>query len=175
MTDETMEQVHEDVRELALTYPQRPLHEILGRLADTQDTVFSLLEQRNRPTHSRQLYYAADALAWLPSEVAAAEDYAGQAVAAYRDPASPDWAFGDQAGSHSDLAVARIMAGELEGATEALSPVLDLPPAQRNNGIIRSVHHVHTALTRSGLASDSRELQEHIEVFSRVPVASLPQ
>ncbi|MFD0449336.1 hypothetical protein ACFQ10_54430 [Streptomyces indonesiensis] len=46
---------------------------------------------------ARQIYYAAEALSWLPSEVTAADDYARRAVDAYEDSSSPEWAFGDQA------------------------------------------------------------------------------
>jgi hypothetical protein len=123
----------------------------------------------------RQLYYAADALAWLPTRAGPAEDYSAQAVDAYADSTNPDWAFGDQAGSHCDLAIARIARGELDGAIEAVDPVLALPTDQRNNGIIKSALHVHTALIHSALASDSRELQERIEAFSRTPTQSLPR
>jgi tetratricopeptide (TPR) repeat protein len=311
MGDLTMEQVVEGVRDLALAYPARPLPEVLGPLVSTQDTIFGLLEQPQRPSHgrqlyflagvvgamlakashdmadptaaltqsrtaylcaeqadhhglrawisglqslvsywagrpheairyaqrgaefadragnttmvwvaanearawgrignndqalnalqraedawetvrpdeldelggvatfsrSRQLYYAADALAWMPDQAATAEDYSMQAVAAYADHTSPDWAFGDEAGSHSDLAIARIARGELEGATEAIRPVLELPAEQRIAGIIKSARHVHTALLRSPLAADSLNLQEQIEAFTRVPVRALP-
>jgi hypothetical protein len=88
---------------------------------------------------SRTLYYAADALAWLPSEAERAEDYSARAVDAYANRNDPARAFGDQAGSHADLAIAHVARRELEGAAEALAPVLDLPPEQRINGIIHSV------------------------------------
>lgn len=126
-------------------------------------------------SRARQLYYAADALAWIPDQAALAERYSTQAVDAYADPTSPDWAFGDQAGSHSDLAIARIARGEFEGATEAIAPVLDLPVERRIGGIIKSAQHVHVALTQSRTASDSVELQEKIEQFTRVPVQTLPR
>lgn len=122
---------------------------------------------------TRHLYYAADALAWLPDEAAAAEDYSHRAVQAYADPSNPDWAFGDQAGAHSDLAISRILQGELEGASEAVSPVLDLPAEQRIGGIIKSVQHVYAALIKSPLASESTDLQERIETFTRTPVRML--
>jgi len=99
-------------------------------------------------------------------------------VAAYDDAegsGSPDWAFGDQAGSRADLAVARIAQGELEGASEALAPVLDLPPERRIRGIISSAQHVHDALRRAGLSEAFRDLQEEIEVFTRMPVKALPR
>jgi hypothetical protein len=48
-------------------------------------------------------------------------------------------AFGDAAGSRCDLAVARIALGEIEGAQEAVTPVLELPADQRIRGVISSV------------------------------------
>jgi hypothetical protein len=75
----------------------------------------------NRP---RTIYYAADALAWLPTETDQAFDFATRAVDAYADSNDPNWAFGDQAGSQSDLAIARIASRDIEGAADALAPVL---------------------------------------------------
>jgi len=128
-------------------------------------------------TRSRQLYYAADALAWLPTEAEAAEAYSAQAVGAYADDTRADWAFGDAAGSAADLAVARVYRGEVDGAAEALAPVLDLPPERRIRGIISSARHVRDALVRSGRAGDSAaaDLEEQIEVFTRTPVKALPR
>jgi tetratricopeptide (TPR) repeat protein len=127
-------------------------------------------------SRTRQLYYAADSLAWLTTESAGAEDYATQAVEAYADPANEDYAFGDQAGSYADLAIARIARAELEGATEAIAPVLALEPEKRNAGIIQSAQHVHSALVASPrLASSSRALQEQIEEFAHVTVRALPK
>lgn len=311
---ETLDQVADDVRHLCIAYPQQPLAAILGDLVSVQDTVFSLLEHRRRPEHSRQLfllggisagllakashdssdphsaltqartaylcaemcdhnglrawvrglqslvtywdgrsresaryaqegaeaarlagstagvwlavsearaqaalgnvpgalaaldtaerawettrpgdeldefggiatfsrprqlYYGADALSWLPSEADTAEDYSRRAVDAYADPAAADWAFGDSAGSSADLAVARIYRGELDGAAEAIAPVLDLPPEQRIRGIVSSARHVHDALRRAGQAADpaAAALQEQIEMFTRTPVKALP-
>jgi hypothetical protein len=122
---------------------------------------------------SRQLYYAADALTWLPGEVESAARYATEAVAAYRDTSSAEWAFGDQAGSHADLAMARIGGGDLEGAVEAVEPVLELPVDQRMNGIITSMTRVHKALGASPLSTEARDLQERIEMFTRTPLRSI--
>jgi hypothetical protein len=309
LSDETMEQVADDVRRLCVAYPQRPLATILGDMVTTQDTLFALLEHRQRPRHAsqlyllaglaggllakashdmadpqaamtlaraaylsadmadhdglrawirgleslitywdgrlresvryaqqgaeaarlsgstagvwlavsearawaalghaeaaraaisqaehawdattedgevdqmggvavfsraRQLYYAAEALSWLPSEAETAEDYSAQAVAAYSDESAPDWAFGDAAGSRSALAVARVNRGEIEGAAEALAPVLDLPQDKRIRGIISCARHVHKAVTLAGADnSAARGLQEEIEAFAATPV-----
>lgn len=123
---------------------------------------------------TRQLYYAADALVWLTDEAEQAETYANRAVAAYQDADSPDWAFGDQAGSHTNLAVTRILRAERDGAAEALQPVLDLPAELRINGIVNSARRVHEALRRSALGTDTTELQEQIEAFTRTPLPALP-
>jgi hypothetical protein len=126
---------------------------------------------------SRQLYYAAEGLAQVPSEAADAEQYASQAVEAYSDHDNPEWAFGDASGAHTDLAITRVTQGEIEGARDALAPVLELPADRRINGIIASVKHVHQAIRRSDRRADAdaRDLQEEIESFTRVPMQALTQ
>jgi len=312
MSDESMELIYDEVRDLARAYPTQPLPEILGNLAAGQDTVFNLLERPQRPTHtrqlyflgavlggmlakashdladprsaiaqsrtawfcaeqsdhdglrawvsglqslfsywarrphdsiryaqrgaiyaqrvgnttnvwlpasearawaalrnveqthaaidraerawdqvrpddldelggiatfsrSRQLYFAADALSWLTEAAPKTDRYAHQAVEAYADPRHPDWAFGDAAGSRSDLAIARIRNGEIEGAADALAPVLELGTAQRINGIIQSVNRVHQALNDIPDSVTARELQELIESYTRTPVCGSPR
>lgn len=314
LTAETIEQVYDDVRSLAVAYPKQPLSELLGPLAEVQDTVFSLLERRQQPAQSQQLYllagvaggllskaahdlsvphasmthartafvcadqaghdglrawvrglqsliaywsgrprealryaqtgaefaarsggtvavwlpisearawaalrdvaetraaiekaedawnrvsaddlddiggmctfstarqsyYAADALIWLPTEAEAAESYSAQAVNAYSDPSRPEWAFSDQAGSHTGLARARIALGDLDGAADAVIPVLGLVPEQRISGIVHSVQRLHAAIAQSDLGVDpaARDLQDEIETFTRTPAAALPR
>ncbi|WP_350279855.1 XRE family transcriptional regulator [Kribbella sp. HUAS MG21] len=124
---------------------------------------------------NRQLYYAADALAWLPGEVEQAQRYSSQAVDAYTDQNHPEWAFGDAAGSHAAMAITRIASGELDGAADALAPVLTLPTERRINGVVHSARRVHQALRQSGRADDARELQEEIETFTRTPMQTYPR
>ena len=124
-------------------------------------------------SRSRQLYFAADALIWLPDEFSTAEDYARQAVEAYSDPADPNWAFGDAAGSYTALAIARIGRAEIDGAADALAPVLDLPPEQRINGIVHSVNRAHRALNHTPTSDTARDLQERIESYVLTPVRAL--
>ena len=310
LSDESLQLIHDEVRDLVRAYPARPLPEILGHLVSGQETVFSLLERPQRPTHARQLYFlsavlggllakashdladphaalaqsrtawlcaeqadhdglrawisglqalicywarrphdsiryaqrgdayaqragntttvwlaasmarawavlgngeqargaieraeqawnqahpdeldemggiatfsrprqlyfAADALAWLPDESSTADDYARQAVEAYSDPADPHWAFGDAAGSHAALAIARIGRGEVDGAADALAPVLDLPSEQRINGVVHSVNRVHRALNQTPTSATARDLQERIESYALTPVRLL--
>lgn len=114
-------------------------------------------------------------LSWLPSEAEQAEHYSQLAVTEYADTSGPTWAFGDQAGSQCDLAISRIARGELEGAAEAVAPVLELSAEQRINGIITSVQHVHQALSRSAIAGSAGELRDQIEDFTHTPMSALPR
>jgi hypothetical protein len=121
----------------------------------------------------RQLHFAAEALVWLPEESSATEDYARRAVDAYSDPADQHWSFGSAAGSRAVLAVTRIRRREVDGATDALAPVFDLPAEQRINGIVQSMNRVHHALSHAPTSVTIRELQERIECYTRTPVRML--
>jgi hypothetical protein len=128
----------------------------------------------------RELYYAADAgvsLALTESghgQVTRTAAYAADAIAAYEDAPADERSFGDEAGSRTDLAVARIRADDFDGAREAIEPVLALPVAQRIHGVLGSVINVHRAITVQATdAAIGRETQEEIEEFCRTPAAAL--
>lgn len=96
---------------------------------------------------ARQLYYAAEVLSWAgPPEATRAERIALEALDTYAAAPARDRAFGGEAGTRSALALARVSQGQVDGAAEALAPVLDLPPAQRIHGVVTSVEQVRTAL-----------------------------
>ena len=124
-------------------------------------------------TRPRQLHFAASALIWLPDGFTTAADYAQQAVDAYSNPTDPVWSFAGAAGSRAVLAIARIRNAEVEGAADALAPVLDLPVELRINGIVQSVNHVHRALNDVPASATSRGLQERIESYSLTPARAL--
>ena len=136
-------------------------------------------------SHPRQLYYAADAAASLPAAQgqqpqrdfnSRAAAYAAEAVAAYEQAPQDERSFGDEAGSRTDLAVARVRATDLDGAREAMQPVLDLPVAQRIHGVISSVVNVHRTITATAADTPvAREMQEEIEDYCRTPAAALPR
>lgn len=94
----------------------------------------------------RQLYYAADASASILARYPVQNEtgtrtaeYAAEAIAAYESAAPGERSFGDEAGSRTDLAIARVHAGDIDGVREAIGPVLDLPADQRIHGILSSV------------------------------------
>jgi hypothetical protein len=65
MTSDMIEQLRDDVGQLARVYSHRPLPEIIGCLAATQGTLFSLLEARQAPDHARQIYFLAGVMCGL--------------------------------------------------------------------------------------------------------------
>ncbi|MEU2248146.1 hypothetical protein [Streptomyces sp. NPDC019224] len=115
----------------------------------------------------KQLYYAVESEVLLGNGDARVIAQAEQAVQGFSDPSSPTWAFGDLAGAQCDLALARLFGGDVEGAVEAIRPVLDLPVSHRNNGIIVSAQRVRQALggnpARTAVAA--QDLLAEIEAF----------
>ncbi|MGI9003628.1 MAG: hypothetical protein ACR2GH_18575 [Pseudonocardia sp.] len=124
----------------------------------------------------RQLYYAADAYAWgLDREAGTTERFAVEALEAYGDTLDPERAFGAESGARCALAIARVSRKEIDGALEALAPVLALPPQKRIYGVVTSVEHVRTALR--AVTDPGRqviELQGAIDTFTAERLA-LPQ
>lgn len=124
-------------------------------------------------TRPRELYYAADALAWTGA--ASADDTAKLAVEAldgYATAPVQDRAYGDQAGARCALASARVARGDIDGADDALAPVLELPSEQRINGIVASVERVRRGLAALPSAGKTgAELADRMHVYAAEPLA----
>jgi hypothetical protein len=125
----------------------------------------------------RETYYTVEAHVLLGDSSPQLVSRAEGAVRGFSDTNDPYWAFGDEAGAKSNLALARLQLGDLEGAAEAVQPVLELPPAQRNAGIIGSVQRVRNSLMRTPVrdAATARELREEITTFSSHRPLALPR
>ncbi|MGH4014227.1 MAG: hypothetical protein ACRDSL_09925 [Pseudonocardiaceae bacterium] len=94
-----------------------------------------------------QLNYAAEALSWGgAAEADHAERFALEALDTY-PAAIPGGSFRNEATARCALAVARVTRREVDGAAEALAPVLALPSAQRDHTIVTAVERVRTALS----------------------------
>jgi hypothetical protein len=128
----------------------------------------------------RQLYYAADASASSfgaddKDGISRAVAHATEAVAAYEKARSDERSFSDEAGSRTDLAIALVRAGEIEGASEAIRPVLNLPLPLRIHGVVTSVTNMHHEITARAVDSPlASSLQEEIEEYCRTPAPALP-
>ena len=84
---ETLDQLFDDLRRLIIAYLQQPLPTLLGDLVDTQDRAFGLLEGRQRPEQTRDLYLVAGItcglMASASKELGAAHDAMTQARTGY--------------------------------------------------------------------------------------------
>lgn len=116
----------------------------------------------------RQLSYYAAAFSWGGTAQANhTERLALDALDAYATAPAQDHDFAAEADTRSALALARVCQGHVDGAAEALRPVLDLPPSQRIHKIVTAVERVRTAL--SALQDPGRnatELASAIEAFT---------
>lgn len=124
---------------------------------------------------AKQSYYAAGTYVYLDGQQGQAESQALTALELFENGRPQDRSFSDEAGSRAELALARVHAGHLDGAREAIAPLLDLSPDRRIGGIVLSAERVHQALgaKHHGRSPIARDLREEIEAFCRVPAAAL--
>ncbi|WP_210582001.1 DNA-binding protein [Streptomyces sp. GESEQ-4] len=75
-----------------------------------------------------------------------------------------------QGGAAADLAMARLLANDVDGAAEALVPVWEIPSDQRMTGIVVRTARIHRHLSRPTYhgAQLPGQLRERIEDFTRV-------
>ncbi len=128
-------------------------------------------------TRPRQMYYAADTTTWLPGQAADAVNQALEAIAACESAAPEERSYATEAGSRAVLALAWVDLQEVEGAHEALAPVLDLEPARRIRGVIGTAERIHAALRAPEPPGRqhtpaARRMQEEIEAFCQVAAAT---
>jgi hypothetical protein len=125
--------------------------------------------------HAKQSYYAAGTYVGLDDRHERAQSEATSALELFDQGRPEERSFSDEAGARAELALARVLAGQLDGAHEAIAPVLALEPERRIGGIVTSASRVHHALRggRDGRSVVARNLREEIESFCRVPAAAL--
>lgn len=125
---------------------------------------------------AKQSYYAAGTYVYLDGEQQRAQSEALSALELFEHGRPEDRSFSDEAGARAELALARVHRNEVDGAREALAPVLELVPERRIGGIPISAARVHQALSgkRHAGSPGARALREEIESFCRVPAAALP-
>jgi transcriptional regulator with XRE-family HTH domain len=117
--------------------------------ADVTDGLFTFSE-------AKQTYYAGSSLQWLPGEqnAKAAESESLLAIKMFQK-ANSGKASGDELLAHVYLGNSRLTLGEIEGSMEALRPVLDLPPSERNAWERKRMKEFASKLQRASCA-DSR-------------------
>src|SRR5262249_44096997 len=118
---------------------------------------------------AKQSYYAAGTYVYLDGEQHRAQTEALSALDLFEHGRLEDRSFSDEAGAHAELALARAHGDEVDGAREALAPVLELAPERRIGGIVTSAARVHQALggRRHAGSPVAHNLREEIEAFCR--------
>jgi hypothetical protein len=145
-------------------------HAAVARAADARDRVqpdeLDILGGLCDFIRPNQLNYAAEAFSWGGApEAGHTERFALESLETYG--AYPGGSFRNQATARCALAVARVTRREVDGATEALSPVLTLSAAQRDHTIVTAVERVRTVLsTIADPGHDVIELAGAIEAFN---------
>ena len=119
-------------------------------------------------------YYAAGAYVYLDAD-ADAEREALTAIDLFERGPDDQRSFASEAGARAELALARVHSGQIDGASLALQPVLDLGPERRIGGILHSLGQVHQALRRPTYSGSqiARDLCDQIEAFGRTPAAAI--
>jgi hypothetical protein len=124
---------------------------------------------------AKHSYYAAGTYVCLDGHTAQAESAALASLHQFEYGMPIYRSYSDEAGARAELALARVRNGQLEGAREAIAPVLVLPPERRIGGILTSAVRVHQALsaTEYAMTAVARDVRDEIEAFCRVPAADL--
>ncbi|MGH3831858.1 MAG: hypothetical protein ACRDRS_15665 [Pseudonocardiaceae bacterium] len=161
-----------EARALAALNRPDEAHTALARATDLRDRVqpdeLDSLGGMCTFTRPRQLCFAAEALSWGGApEATRAERLALDTLDAYDAAPAHDRSYSHEAGARISLATARISHGEVDGAAEALTPVLELPPTKRIHSMVTEVERVRATLTtRQDPGRDAIELAGAIEAFT---------
>lgn len=108
-------------------------------------------------TRAKQLYYAGSSLMWSGEvpDLKRADRESGEAIALWQHETEQFRSLDDEALAHVYRATARLKLGEVEGAMEAVRPVISLPPEQQISWIRRRVSEL-AALLRDPRFAESR-------------------
>lgn len=117
---------------------------------------------------AKATYYAGSTYALL-GDYADAERMATAAIRAYETGPPEERSYGDEALARVDIALARLgRSDDIEGAADALAPVLALPPEQRIRQIGDGLRRVQQRLSRPRLlaARPVEQLRDQISEFT---------
>ncbi|MFG2964921.1 MULTISPECIES: DNA-binding protein [unclassified Streptomyces] len=108
--------------------------------------------------------------ALLIGDAEQAERAAGRALALLMEKSQDEQSTHVRAGAAADLAQARLLSENVEGAAAALTPIWEVPPEQRKTGIVVRTARIGRILAQPRYhgAQLPTELREQIEDFTRV-------
>nr|WP_239029236.1 helix-turn-helix transcriptional regulator [Pseudonocardia acidicola] len=117
-------------------------------------------------SHAKQLYYAGSSLMWLDDEGAlrrAAHD-SEEAIALWEHEGEQFRSLDDEALAHVYMATARLKLGEIEGAMDAVRPILALPPERQISWIRRRVSELDVHLDNERFANSRAAMSARDEL-----------
>ncbi|WP_069162858.1 helix-turn-helix domain-containing protein [Nocardia altamirensis] len=134
--------------------------------ADTTDELAAFGGSMRFPT-TKLAYYIGSTYR-LIQDYPQAEQWALDAITGYTSGPEESRSYGDEAIARTDVAIARILTGAVDGACEILVPVFTLQPDQRIYPIVDGMNAVDGALhtTRDVNASIARNLSQEIAMFT---------
>ncbi|MFF1640637.1 DNA-binding protein [Streptomyces sp. NPDC058246] len=146
----------------AIRHSQDSDHDLRDELHDTVGGEFGFSPERLAMSNSTT--------ALLIGDSAQAEAAARRALALLGEKPQDEQSAHVRAGAAADLAHARLLADDVDGAAEALAPVWDVPADQRKTGIVVRAARIGRHLSRPPYhgAPLPTELRERIEDFTRV-------
>lgn len=108
--------------------------------------------------------------ALLMGDAEQAEAEAGRAIALLGQRAQDEQSPHVLAGAAADLAYARLLSDNVEGAAEALAPLWDVPAEQRKTGVVVRTARIGRHLARPHYHGSTfpSQLREQVEEFTRV-------
>ncbi|PPJ18754.1 hypothetical protein C5F51_36215 [Nocardia nova] len=114
---------------------------------------------------AKQEYYTASALMWLstPQALEEAERAATNAIAIWEHEPIEQRSLDDESLAHVYLATSRIKLGEIDGAMEAVRPVLNLPEDRQISWIRKRVGQLSDLIVRDSRYRHSRAASAAIE------------
>jgi hypothetical protein len=120
----------------------------------------------------KQHYYAGSAYVLL-GEGERAQENALLAIGMYETGPVEQRSYGDEALARVDVTTARLALGDLDGAREALKPVLDLPPERRIEQLAVGIGRVRSALAvpRYARAPIARVIAQEVDQYQVESVA----
>ena len=129
-------------------------------------------------SEAKARYYGGSSLMWLPDKAALqrAVTDSDAAITMWREEPDATRSLDDEALAHVYAATARARLGDLDGAMNAVRPVLGLPPERRISWLTKRVRELAVHLSRgryagSALAASAvDELQEFNDMSSRAQV-----
>ncbi len=168
-----------------LAVQQARAHAALGDAASTQAALARAADAREhvRPDDldeigggsltlplATQLMVRADALSYLPGH-AEVESAAEEAVQILDTPDHGGSDYGNLVCARVDLALARVRQRDVDGARDALNPVLELPASRIYHGIRTQVQRLRAPLADPGYHSSpaARDLATQIEHVAQTP------